>query len=118
MYSNCCCSCSFEPEIINIGQSSHKMYRINILNFQESTIILNACIKKVWKLIEGTTYFIFVCKQIQRESILCLSVCLFSFKSQVVYSKKENNATVQYVSYYATETPPPQMINGSGYTYL
>ena len=25
-YSNCCCSCSFEPEIIKIGQSSHKMY--------------------------------------------------------------------------------------------
>ena len=27
VYSNCCCSCSFEPGIINIGQSSHKMYR-------------------------------------------------------------------------------------------
>ena len=26
VYSNCCCSCSFEPEIIKIGQSSHKMY--------------------------------------------------------------------------------------------
>ena len=25
VYSNCCCSCSFEPEIINIGQSSHNM---------------------------------------------------------------------------------------------
>ena len=24
VYSNCCCSCSFEPEIIKIGQSSHK----------------------------------------------------------------------------------------------
>ena len=23
VYSNCCCSCSFEPEIIKIGQSSH-----------------------------------------------------------------------------------------------
>ena len=31
--SNCCCSCSFEPEIIKIGQSSHKMYSNNILNF-------------------------------------------------------------------------------------
>ena len=56
VYSNCCCSCSFEAEIIKIGQSSHKMYSNNILNFQESTTILNACIKKVWKLIEGTTY--------------------------------------------------------------
>ena len=56
VYSNCCCSCSFEPEIIKISQSSHKMYSNNIMNFQESTTILNACPKKVWKLIEGTTY--------------------------------------------------------------
>ena len=46
VYSSCCCSCSFEPEIIKIGQSSHKMYRNNILNFQESTRILNAHTKK------------------------------------------------------------------------
>ena len=59
MYSNCCCSCSFEPEIIKIGQSSHKMYSNNILNFQESTTIFNACTKKVWKLIECTMYFLF-----------------------------------------------------------
>ena len=58
MYSNCYCSCSFESEIIKIGQSSHKMYSNNILNFQESTTILNACTKKVWKLIECTTYFV------------------------------------------------------------
>ena len=46
VYSYCCCSCSFEPEIIKIGQSSHKMYSNNILNLQESTTILNACTKK------------------------------------------------------------------------
>ena len=40
VYSNCCCSCWFEAEIIKIGQSSHKMYSNNILNFQESTTIL------------------------------------------------------------------------------
>ena len=45
-YSHCCCSCSFEADIIKIGQSSHKMYSNNIVNFQESTTILNACIKK------------------------------------------------------------------------
>ena len=56
VYSNCCCSCSFEAEIIEIGQSCHKMYSNNILNFQESTTILNACTKKVWKLIEYTTF--------------------------------------------------------------
>ena len=46
VYSNCYCSCSFEPEIIKIGRSSHKMYSNNMLNFQESTPILNACAKK------------------------------------------------------------------------
>ena len=46
VYSNCCCSCSFEAEIIKIGQSSHKMYINNIVDFQESTTILNACTKK------------------------------------------------------------------------
>ena len=51
VYSNSCCSCSFEPEIIKIGQSSHKMNSNDILNFQESTSILNARTKKVWKLI-------------------------------------------------------------------
>ena len=56
VYSNSCCSCSFEPEIVKIGQSSHKMYSNNLLNFQESTTILNACTKKVWKLIEYTMY--------------------------------------------------------------
>ena len=56
VYSNCCCSCSFEPEIINIGQSSHKMYSNNILTFQESTTILNAHMKNVWKLIVCTSY--------------------------------------------------------------
>ena len=34
MYSNCCCSYSFEPETIKIGQSSHKMYRNNIVIFK------------------------------------------------------------------------------------
>ena len=57
VYSNCCCSCSFEPEIIKIGQSSHTMYSNNILNFQESTTMLNASTKKVLKLIVCTTYY-------------------------------------------------------------
>ena len=56
VYSNCCCSCSFKAEIIKISQSSHKMYSNNILNFQESTTILNAHTKKVWKLIVCTSY--------------------------------------------------------------
>ena len=65
VYSNCCCSCSFEPEIIKISQLSHKMYSNNILNFQETTAILNACTKKVFKLIEGTTYiYIYIYKYV------------------------------------------------------
>ena len=55
VYSNSCCSFSFEAEIIKVGQSSHTMYSNNILNSQESTTILNARTKNVWKLIEGTT---------------------------------------------------------------
>ena len=45
VYSNSCCSCSCKPEIIKIGLSAHKMYSNNILNLEESTIILNACTK-------------------------------------------------------------------------
>ena len=60
MYSNSYCSCSFESEIIKIGQSSHKTYSNNIQNFQESTTFLNAHTKKVWKL--------FVCTRLIRES--------------------------------------------------
>ena len=62
VYSNSCCSCWFKPEIIKINQSSHKMYNnhhhhhvVPQLNFQESTTILNACTKNVWKLIGGTS---------------------------------------------------------------
>ena len=53
MYCNCCCSCSFEPEIIKSGLPSHKMYSNNILNFQESTTILNACTKKSGNLLNA-----------------------------------------------------------------
>ena len=49
-YSNSCYSCLFEPKIIKIGQSSHKMYINNIL--EESTAILNACTKKSGNLLK------------------------------------------------------------------
>ena len=51
VYSSSCCSCSFDAEIIKIGQYSN-----NIMDFQESTTILNARSKKVWKLIICTSY--------------------------------------------------------------
>ena len=53
VYSNCCCSCSFIPEIIKIGPSSHKMYSNNIVNFQESTTVLNACAQKSGNLLKA-----------------------------------------------------------------
>ena len=53
LYSNCCCSCSFELETLKIGQSSHKMYSNNIPNFQESTTIVNASIKKSGNLLNA-----------------------------------------------------------------
>ena len=52
VYSNCCCSCSFDAEIMKIGRSSHEMYSNNIVNFQESTTILNACTKKSGNLLD------------------------------------------------------------------
>ena len=56
LYSNCCCSCSFEAEIIKINQSSRKMYSNKYTEFSRvynNSKFLN---KKVWKLFECTTY--------------------------------------------------------------
>ena len=70
VYSNCCCSCSFESEIIKIGQSSHKMYSNNILNFQESATILNACTKKSGNLLKAPRIYIYIC--------VCVCVLLYN----------------------------------------
>ena len=75
VYSNCCCSCSFEPEIIKIGQSSHKMYSNKILNFQESTTILNARTKKSGNLLNA------------HSTISKWNFYLFSTMSLYVYNK-------------------------------
>ena len=53
VYSHSSCSYSFEPETIKIGQSSHEMYSNNILNFQESTKIINACTKQCGNLLNA-----------------------------------------------------------------
>ena len=60
MYSNSCCSCSIEPEIIKTGQSSHTMYSNNILNFQESTTILKACTEKSGNLLKAACIYIYI----------------------------------------------------------
>ena len=54
VYSNCCYSRSFEAEIIKICRSSHKMYSWIMVNFQESTTILNAETKKSGKLLKAS----------------------------------------------------------------
>ena len=86
VYSNSYCRCSFEPEIIKNGQSSHKMYSNNILNFQESTTILNACTKKVWKLIEGSTYI-----HTYIHTYICVCVCVFYWQTDKYYKQLERN---------------------------
>ena len=55
VYSNSYCSCSFECELLKIGESSYNMYCNNIVNFQESKTILNASTKEIWKLIVCTS---------------------------------------------------------------
>ena len=71
VYFNCCCSCSFEAEIIKIGLSCHKMYSNNILNFQESMTILNLCTKSLetyWMYRVYIYIYIYVC--------VCVCVCV------------------------------------------
>ena len=58
VYSNSHCRSSFKPEIIKISQSSHKMYSNNILNFQESVTILNACTKTSGNLLNASRILI------------------------------------------------------------
>ncbi len=75
VYSKCCCSCSFEPEIIKIGEQSHMMYSYNILNFQESQTILNEHTKKVLKRIVCTSYIcIYMQISLNIIDILCLHI--------------------------------------------
>ena len=73
LYSNCCCSCSSKPEIIKIGQSSHKMYSNKILNFQESMIILNAHTKKSGNLSYAPRIYIYIYIYIY----ICMYVCMY-----------------------------------------
>ena len=85
VYSNCYCSCSFEPEIVKIGQSSHKMYSNNIVNFQVSTTILNACPKKVRKLIECTT---------------CIYIYIYIYTENKSEKRNRNITSMLFTFYY------------------
>ena len=89
MYSNSCCSCSFEAEIIKIGESSHKMYSNNIVNFQEFTTILNACTKKSGNLLKAPHTFLYRILSLYPDCIFLLfvldSLILFNY-----FEKKQN----------------------------
>ena len=82
MHSNYCCSCSFEPEIIKIGQSSHKMYSNKILNFQGSTIS-NAHTKKYGNLLKARRIwiymFIHICLYIYIYIYMHMYVCIYVY---------------------------------------
>ena len=84
VYSNCCSSCSFEPEIIKIGQSSHKMYSNDILNSQASTPILNAHTKKVWKPIVSVYLSLVQSVHIYQRIYLAINLSLFEYIYQSI----------------------------------
>ena len=92
VYSNFCCNCSFEPEIIKIGPSSQKMYSNNIMNVQESTTIVNACSKTVWKPIEGTMYIQ------KKDLILNNAQWLTCYKTQANQSKISVNRRTDWIN--------------------
>ena len=68
------------------------MYSNNILNFQESTTILNACTKKVWKLIECTVYMddikIFA-KNEKEQEILIRTVRIYDQDIEIELGKEK-----------------------------
>ena len=76
MYSNCCCSCAFELEIIKIGQSSHMMYSIKLQNFQESTII-----KMSGNFLNAPRIYIYIYIYI----CVCVCVCVCVYMNVYIY---------------------------------
>ena len=89
VYSNFCYSYSFKPWDIKIGQSSHKMYRNNILNFQESTTILNACTKKSGNLLNAPHILEPHCIFKQNLYFLNLSIASEKRNEVLIYLSKE-----------------------------
>ena len=86
LYFNSCCSCSFKPEIIKIGQSSYDMNSNNILNYQESTTILNAHTKKKSEnLLYAPRTLIYQYLSLHIFLILFLSVIVYFFISLSFY---------------------------------
>ena len=90
VYSNCCCSYSLKPEIVNIGQWSHKMYSNNILNFWESSTILNACTKKSGNLLNAYILDLFI--YLMPLNLVCDPwISLSFYKSTIIWQSIEWN---------------------------
>ena len=89
VYSKWWFSCSFEAEIIKNCQSSNKIYSNNIVNFQESTTILNAHTKKVWKLIVCPSY-----KSFSLTYVICLRIVKWSKSFNWLIDKTLTNTTL------------------------
>ena len=90
VYSNSCFSCSFEAEIIKIGQSSHKMYSNKKLNFLESTTILNACTKKILEAywMHHVYIYIYIYIKIIGNLVVCkwcVCVCVYIYIYIYIY---------------------------------
>ena len=87
VYSNCYCRCSFKPEIIKIGHSSHKMYSNNIVNFQECTTILNACTKKSGNLLKAPRIYCQKCaeKNLKLHIYIYILSKMCWEKSEIIY---------------------------------
>ena len=116
VYSNCCCSCWFKPEIIKISQSSQMMYSNNILNFQESTTILNACTKKSWNLLKALElisifaflqFYPVVCRNGKVHYSACSSFCCKRTLGQAeirLYVCISQSQRILYVSFSWTDS--------------
>ena len=90
VYSNCYCSCSFEAEIMKIGQSSHKMYSNKILKFPKSTSILNACTKKSGNLLKVPRMCIDLFWSISQSCLYPISVAELSGPLSVCISEMKS----------------------------
>ena len=92
VYSNCCCSCSFEPEIIKSNQSCHKMCRNNIVNFQESMTILNAYTKKSGNLLNASRISVIPIHNDNLQTYL-----IYIWESNIYYHSSQSNGEKDFL---------------------
>ena len=85
LYSNRCCSCSFEPEIIKIGQSSHKVYSNNS-EFSRVYDNFKCLYKESGNLLNASYIYIYMC--------VCVCVCVCVYINMIWYQ-------ITYKSWYA-----------------